>query len=392
MAKMQEKLDVNCVKIETHMLQNIPPSCVNRGDTGSPKDCTFGTYQRARISSQCIKRAIRKFCRDHGLLKEENMSQRTRRIFGEVVSRLRSITQKPAEETTKVVLAALGRIGIKTEKKNDTYQTSVLLFLSNKWIHDFTAFCAKFFDILVSSPDEKNDSSELKEALKNLVVAFKTPTQAVDIALFGRMLADKDIKGAGVEAATQMAHAISTHKVVPDFDPFTAVDDISGPDEDTGAGHMDTTLFNSACYYRYSCVDYGLLATNLNNDKELATNGMSAFMEAQVKAMPSGKITAFANHTVPEFVMVVVRDHGQPLNLVNAFRNPIVVGKKQGEEDVLINSINKLVQHQQKMQTYLSDQPMVLYAGTVEVNVPENWVKCNSINELVSKVSSLLKE
>ena len=45
--------------IELHMLQNFAPSCLNRDDTNSPKECEFGGYRRARISSQCIKRAIR---------------------------------------------------------------------------------------------------------------------------------------------------------------------------------------------------------------------------------------------------------------------------------------------------------------------------------------------
>src|SRR5690606_32523912 len=64
---------------------------------------------------------------------------------------------------------------------------------------------------------------------------------AADIALFGRMLASKP--SFNVEAAAQVAHAITVHKVAVEDDYFTAVDDLNSGEEDLGAGHLGETEF-----------------------------------------------------------------------------------------------------------------------------------------------------
>ena len=50
--------------IELHILQSFPVSCLNRDDVGAPKTATFGGVNRARISSQCLKRAIRELAQE----------------------------------------------------------------------------------------------------------------------------------------------------------------------------------------------------------------------------------------------------------------------------------------------------------------------------------------
>ena len=48
----------NHLYVDIHVLQTVPPSCVNRDDTGSPKTAVYGGVRRARVSSQAWKRSM----------------------------------------------------------------------------------------------------------------------------------------------------------------------------------------------------------------------------------------------------------------------------------------------------------------------------------------------
>src|ERR1700726_3904869 len=74
--------------IEIHAIQNFAPSNLNRDDTGSPKDCEFGGHRRARVSSQCLKRAVREAFRRDQLLPKDRLARRTKRFVEEAVKRL----------------------------------------------------------------------------------------------------------------------------------------------------------------------------------------------------------------------------------------------------------------------------------------------------------------
>ncbi len=150
--------------------------------------------------------------------------------------------------------------------------------------------------------------------------------KAVDVALFGRMLADMPEKNQN--AACQVAHAISTHSVEREFDFYTAVDDLK-PEDTAGADMMGTVEFNSACFYRYAVVDWEKLVTNLQDDTELATKGLRAFLEGFVVAEPTGKQNTFAAHNPPELVAVSVRHNTAPRSLANAFETAVRVQKDE---------------------------------------------------------------
>jgi CRISPR system Cascade subunit CasC len=141
----------------------------------------------------------------------------------------------------------------------------------------------------------------------------------VDVALFGRMVAD--LPRIKVDAAVQVAHALSTHEVTAEFDYFTTVDDMN-PKEDTGAAMIDTVEFNSATYYRYATVGIHQLAANLSGSWSAAVDALDAFLEAFTLSVPSGHQNSFAHRTRPALVAVVLRED-QPVNLVSAFEVPV---------------------------------------------------------------------
>ena len=162
-------------------------------------------------------------------------------------------------------------------------------------------------------------NSAPKEVQARIEAAFNGG-KAVDVALFGRMLADMPEKNQ--HAACQVAHAISTHAVEREFDFYTAVDDLK-PEDTAGADMMGTVEFNSACYYRYAVVDWPKLGDNLQGDTDLAAKGLHTFLQGFVVAEPTGKQNTFAAHNPPEFVAVTVCHDAAPRNLANAFEKAI---------------------------------------------------------------------
>ncbi|MFO7271856.1 MAG: type I-E CRISPR-associated protein Cas7/Cse4/CasC [Sphaerobacter thermophilus] len=319
--------------VELHIIQNFAPSNLNRDDTGAPKDCQFGGYRRARISSQALKRAIRMTFSKENLLPEERRAQRTKRVAGALIERLVA-RGKDAAEAAAVVEAAIQGIGLSFEKpkEGDTEKkTQYLLFLGQREINALADVCLAHWDTLVDVAPNADAASErdAKKAKKaNKAALPKQVQQAVldaldgrsaDVALFGRMLADLPEKN--IDAASQVAHAISTHRVATEFDFYTAVDDLK-PDDTAGADMLGTVEFNSACFYRYSNIDLDQLVDNLGGDVDLARATVEAFLWASIHAIPTGKQNSMAAQNPPSFVMAVVRDRGL-WSLANAFVNPV---------------------------------------------------------------------
>lgn len=280
--------------VDIHVLQNVPPSCINRDDTGSPKTAKYGGAVRARVSSQAWKHEIRSMFRE--MLNEEEVGIRTKKIPQMIARAVKEIDGSVGDEKAdKLALNALGNAGIKTDKEG---LSPVLIF--------FSAAQAKALACLAI--DESKDKKEYQNALK--------AAPSVDMALFGRMVAaDPSLN---FDAAAQVAHAISTHAVHNEYDYFTAVDDLT-QGEESGAGHLGTVEFNSATLYRYATVNVMELQRNLGAQ---TAEAVKCFAEAFIKAMPVGKQNTFANRTLPDFVYVTLRTD-QPVNLVGAFEKPV---------------------------------------------------------------------
>lgn len=324
--------------VELHMIQNFAPSNLNRDDTGSPKECEFGGYRRARISSQCLKRAVR--MRFPEILPAHELATRSKRVVTErVVPALVALGHEApmARAAVERALAA-----VKLEVDEDA-ENQYLLFLANGEIDALVQACHRNFEPLSkavekASRSKKEAQKEIPDEVRKAVEAILDGGKAADLALFGRMIADLPDKSC--DAAAQVAHAISTNRVSPEFDYYTAVDDLN-PKADTGAGMIGTVEFNSACFYRYSNVDLAQLANNLKDDRDLATRTLEAFIRASIEAIPSGKQNSMAAQNPPSFVMAVVRRAGL-WSLANAFLRPVAADENN---DLAKKSIGRIDQY-----------------------------------------------
>jgi len=341
--------------IELHMLQNFAPSCLNRDDTNAPKDCFFGGVRRARISSQCIKRAIRDAFSKQRLLPVENLAWRTKRLAEEVGRRLAD-EGKDETQACKAAEVVLGGLGFAVD---DEGRTQYLLFIGESGVTALKDIVSRNWDALanvaakLASPDAEQDKKTAKDAkkaakealpkeLKDSVAAVLDGSRTADLAMFGRMLAD--IPASNIEAACQVAHAISTNRVEMEMDFFTAVDDLKPDEEDPGAGMMGVIGFNASCFYRYAVIDFDQLLKNLGGeqgqaDQELARKTVEAFLRASATAIPSGKQNTFAAHNPPDLLLGWVRRSGAPLSLANAFARP---AQPSGEAHLAQASANAL--------------------------------------------------
>lgn len=312
--------------VDLHLIQTVPPSCVNRDDTGSPKTAVYGGAVRARVSSQAWKRAMRLMFRD--MLCTDDVGKRTKMVADLIAERI--IAKRPelsgkAHSLSKKVLEKAG-ITVKSDKKDgEKLKTGALFFISPAQIDALA-------QIAVDCTDDKFDKSECQNAIKE--------NPCVDMALFGRMVADD--ASLNYDAAAQVAHAISTHAIENEYDYFTAVDDCS-PEDNAGAGHLGTVEFNSSTMYRYATVNVNELIGTLGRKK--TAEAVRAFAEAFIRSMPTGKQNTFANRTLPDAVYVAVR-HDQPINLAGAFEKPI----SASDEGYVQKSISALTEYAK--QTY----------------------------------------
>ena len=279
--------------VDLHVVQTVPPSCINRDDTGSPKTAVYGGTTRARVSSQAWKRAMRQYF--FQMFHEQNIGNRTKKVIEMVAEEIR--LQAPDEANTeKKAAEALKNAGIKINDK--TGESDALLFMSKGQ--------AKALAQLIISGNA--DKKAYKEAMQ------KEPSY--DMALFGRMVASDP--SLNYDAAAQVAHSISTHTIHNEYDYFTAVDDCA-PEDNAGAGHLGTVEFNSFTMYRYATVNVMELYRHLGKYTAEVVEG---FIKAFICSMPTGKQNTFANRTLPDAVYITVRKD-QPLNLCGAFERPV---------------------------------------------------------------------
>lgn len=301
--------------IDIHALQTIPPSNINRDDTGSPKSAFFGGVQRQRVSSQAWKSVIRRYFESH--LDRSKLGVRTRLIADEVVARiLSSAPEFDADSAEDAVVQAFTAVGnskkhVKLEKQegdkriSDRAVSNAALFLSNQQID-------KLAQAIIEANGEKIPPKQVKEILNT--------EHGIEIALFGRMVAEA--ADFNVDAACQVAHALSVHGSEPDFDYYTAVDDVvRASDDATGAGMIGTVEMASSTFYRYANINLDALNANLG-DASVSVEATLAFVRAFIESMPTGKQNSFAARTLPDAVIVSVRND-RPISYVNAFEKAI---------------------------------------------------------------------
>ena len=285
--------------IELHILQSFPVSCLNRDDLGSPKSAMIGGVQRARVSSQCWKRAIRLAMHDLG----SPIAHRTKLIVKTIQDRCLALG------ATEEQAAACGKWTAQsfTKKVDEKGLSDTLFFISD-------SEAQKIAEAFRDNQFKEIKDKELQKICKN---AIDPAHDGLDIALFGRMVADA--ADMNVEAAASVAHAISIHRVNPEIDFFTAVDDCKREDE-SGSAHMGSLEFNSATYYRYVSLDLGQLAETMKTE-EIAP-AIEVFTKALFLAARQATMAAAS----PWNYAIVTLRKGQRLQL--PFNSPVKTSRE----------------------------------------------------------------
>lgn len=312
--------------VQIHMIQNHAPSNLNRDDTGSPKEALFGGVNRARLSSQCLKRSIRQ----SEIFREAmsgHLGVRTRRLPLEIEALLRR--KGVADDAVTAITLKATIFGSDKESADST--TRQLIFLGSDEVEALAEQLLGLFEA-DKKAFAKMKKDELEKQIKTML------PRSVDIALFGRMTTSATFED--VQASAQVAHAISTTRVEHQFDYFTAVDDLKGDaDDDHGAGMIGDVEFNSATYYKYFAIDVDALTKNLGGDAETARRAVIAFLKAAALATPSGKQNTFAAHNPPDAILVELSDSHIPVNYANAFVGPV---RATAGTDIVAASVQKL--------------------------------------------------
>lgn len=311
--------------IQLHLLTAYGAANLNRDDTGRPKTLTFGGAERLRVSSQSLKRAFRQ---------SEVFAQRLPGALG-----------KRSQGFMQGLIDALVAGGLAVE---EAVQRAEALIENDKLgkVKDKGKGSAKTEQLVHLGPDEMARIAGLAERLggesapdEKAALVLKDKPRAADIAMFGRMLADNP--GFNVEAAVQVAHAFTTHRVIVEDDYYTAVDDIKNADQDAdrGAGFIGVQQYGAGLFYLYVCIDADLLLANLSGEKGLAADAVEALITATAKVSPSGKQNAFASRAHAIYVLQEI-GVDSPRSLAAAFQKP--VGAADGETDYHEASITRL--------------------------------------------------
>ena len=312
-------MDVKRLFVDFHVIQTVPPSCVNRDDTGSPKTATYGGVTRARVSSQAWKHAMREYFKLSWA--EGDLAVRSRRIIQELAEEIKRKSGMDSPEALEVSEKALQDLGFviqegegeeskeerttksgkgkkKQGKNNAEDKLKTLFFISRAQI-------SALADAIIKGYSKSEDLVDVLNEHPNF-----------EIALFGRMAASNH--ALKCDAASQVAHSISTHEVHTEFDYFTALDDLS-TEENLGAGHLGIVEFNSSTMYRYATINVRELERQQIGEVDRVVR---SFAEAFIYSMPTGRQNPFANRTVPDAVYITIRED-QPVNFCGAFEEAI---------------------------------------------------------------------
>jgi CRISPR system Cascade subunit CasC len=375
--------------VQLHLLTPYPPSNLNRDDTGRPKSAIIGGAPRLPISSQSLKRAWRETWKNTSPFKDRlagRLGVRTQRLgrgWKDCLTSHYGYGEAESESIAKVFAAAFGSLEAKEGKELFIKQLAFVAPSEKKRVEALfaklkgdDAFRARIeraaseaaFEAEDDQPEDDDDggpdrtkkkgkpkqSKQTKALIKEIrdeVLSQEdtSPAEAaIDIALFGRMLADAPAYNR--EAAAQVAHAFTTHKAVVEDDYYTAVDDLKTPDEDAGAGFVGELGFGAGLFYIYACIDRDLLLKNLSEDEKLAGEAIAALVEVAATISPRGKQASFASRSRALYAMAE-KGSSQPRTLAGAFFKPV-----RGE-DPLAASIEALEQLREKIAKAYDDIP-----------------------------------
>jgi len=377
--------------IEIHMLKNYPPTNLNRDDTGSPKSCYFGGVQRGRISSQCLKRSWRISPVLQDVVGEDCFGIRTRKLPDLVARELKNMgVDQDFIEAAKRKISGFGNKDGK-ENKEGNYTAQIAFYAPE----DIQAVTNRVYKEINNAQDLKSfKEMKVREWQKKMDDVSVRPI-TLDIALFGRMVTSDLFED--VEAAMQVAHAISTHRVAMESDFFTAVDEmIDGESiEERGAGMAGDTDFNSCCYYIYAAIDTDQLKDNLKytpNAEPVVKKAIPALVEAMAYSNPSGKQNAFAQNIRPDAVLVECKTKKIGTSYANAYVKPV---SPSATKDLVESSIARLAEEVSVFEKDFAlpvDTRLWFCCSKYGIELKNvSYTKCDTFNELSANIAEVLE-
>ena len=373
--------------IEFHILKNYPPVNLNRDDSGAPKTCFFGGVQRGRISSQCLKRSWR---RSEAFEALGSRGVRTRHMPDLVAEKLRA--EGVEEAYIEIAKGKLTGVANKDNKENKKgAYTSQIVFYAPEDIQRLAEALKE--QIVQAGSVKKFEKAEVKDLVKPITKDAQSRAITADIALFGRMVTSDCFRD--VDAAMQVAHAISTHAVNRESDYFTAVDDLLQDRDELGAGMMGDIDYNSCCYYEYASLDVDQLRTNLDgvqNADRLIRDLIPALAKAMAFTNPSGKQNTFAGQVLPSLILVECKQDKIPLSYVNAYEEPVsIYGRKS---NIVEKSIEKLFDEINAMDAAygLELRHRIWMAPKTQLNSLQKGERVASFDMLCAQINQWMEE
>jgi CRISPR system Cascade subunit CasC len=419
--------------IQIHMLQSMPPGNLNRDETGQPKKCIFGGVTRGRISSQCLKRNIRRSAQ----FKEAfgaALADRTTYLPRMVADALKAGNPGvPKDELDGIMLALAGKFkkdkrasesddaqderdaqesaDNATEVNGKAGQTGQLVFFPQPFAHKIAELLAAlrkrndqayslFIGRALKQRPPKEKAKQLKDEIERFVqdVSNASKSLTVDIGLFGRMTTSDLV--VNVEAACQVAHAISTHETLVESDYFTAMDDrkhvyANSQTDRAGAAFLGSgeteTFYSAAVYYKYLNLDLDSMRKHLPSlsDRD-AAQVAEVLVEAAALANPTGKQNSFASHSVPGLILVEVSKAKRPISYANAFLQALEGGMGH---NLMTESATAFGDYLDCVAAAFAPPGMrrvLLAIGPASVELKSNHERVHTLDELVKHVGRLL--
>ena len=346
--------------VQLHLLTSYAPSNLNRDDTGRPKTALVGDATRLRISSQSLKRAWRTSENFEAAL-VGNLGTRTKQMGKNIYKKLLAggLTEKTAREWAKNIAKQFGKL--KSEKKTDNN-----VDLEIEQLAHFSPDEQEAIDALIARLIDCQGVLSGADAEAALLLLCH-PRRAVDIAMFGRMLADA--AEFNMEAAVQVAHAITVHRAAVEDDYFSAVDDLQALG-DTGAAHIGERGYGAGLFYLYLCIDRALLKANLGDDEVLTARALEALMHAITQVSPTGMQNSFASRAYASYVLAE-KGNQQPRSLAQAFLKPIKPRAEEGLLELAVKALESRNQNCDAVYGACADARYVLNVETPTGNLTE---------------------
>ena len=322
----------------------------------------------------------------------EHLGIRTRKLPDLVADQLRATSV--SEAYIEAVLPKLSGFGNKegTENKKGNITAQVVFYAPEDIAAVANVVAEKLRGCETVKQVKALKAKELQEAVKG---ADSRPV-TLDMALFGRMVTSNAFRD--VEAAMQVAHAISTNKLNMESDYFTAMDDLlSGESmEEMGSAMIGDTDYNSSCYYIYASLDTDVLRENLKHSPDaeaLIRKTIPALVRTMALTNPSGKQNSFAGNVLPSAILIECKEEKVPVSMVNAYVHAVRPAP-ENDYDLAKGSIQMLA----NQVDYIQDgfglnvaKRLWFTQKPYEIHPKSEAVICASLPELVEEVAATLK-